>query len=204
MAVCALHTAVAVLKPLLHGEAAFFQPAAAGIRSALAAGSDYTVALLGFGLTRHAAYFSQRGVPPPFSPSQFVGWVGQAQAAFARCKRLLPGVWVNNLTDRRTPALAALPWLQQLAAAGDRWAGPPTEAARQALREGAAAQQKFIADPNLSTRCSVCSCSALTLKVCSKCRVGTSSSVHRYVCPGLGATYAPAAACPPAALLCLC
>lgn len=171
VAVGALHSAAAVLKALLHGDAEFFQPAAAGIEHARAVGSDYFAALLGFELGETAGREMQYGAAPPFSPSQFVGWVGQAQAAFARCKRLLPSLWLVNVTDKRTPALAALPWLRQLAAAGDRWGQPPPET-RAAVDKSLEEQAKLFFDPNYNICCNACGRSALTLKVCSKCRVG--------------------------------
>ncbi|KAL4428325.1 hypothetical protein ABPG75_002414 [Micractinium tetrahymenae] len=135
---------------------------AATLSHARSASSDYFLALAGytFGILKTA--LANAGWTPPDSPADVLRWVQQAQAAHKRCKGLLPSVWTANLKDRRAPALAALPWLHSLAAAGTSWE-PPGASATAGVAQG------LFSDPNRNLRCAACGSAAMQLRACSGC-----------------------------------
>ncbi len=138
---------------------------------AVATGSDYFAADAGYDMAMAAASYVRQGVMPSQPPSQLAAWTQQALAAHARCKHVLPGVWMLILSRLRGLAQASLPWFQQLAQAGDSWAPPPAQAVEAAERLQAE-QCKGVLDPNRNFRCTACGSPTLTLKVCAGCRVG--------------------------------
>ena len=88
---------------------------------------DYIVALCGYRLASISYCYGGFGCADgdgSHPPSASLGWLQQAEQAYARCRAVLPKQWVAELKGSQESALARKPLLERLQRQGDRLAAP--------------------------------------------------------------------------------
>lgn len=143
----------------------------AALRAAQRVGSDYHRAYCAFQLCSVACFVTEGGLDLlPEPPSGVLALWEEGEAAYKRCKRLLPHLWVRNFESVRAAAQLAGPWLRRLARQGGAWAPPDAGVIVALLAVSSRHRQLAEESTNRALLCDWCRKAASHLNRCSRCK----------------------------------